>query len=951
MNLITILLIFALLLFLTPTLLLTFSQHEPHYQKLQNGIALNLKSGKLKLQLYTDQIVRITFAPSEDLLSRQSLVVIENPQNVKWELKENGKIISITTENLRAEINAETGTIQFFDKNGNILLKEHPANPRTMNSAEVMGEKTFHATQRFILTPDEGIYGLGQHQDGDMNYRGKEVILVQTNTVAVNPFLISSNGYGILWDNYSKTVFKDDEDGMSFWSEVADHADYYFVAGETMDEIIAGYRFLTGQAPLFGKWAYGYWQSKERYKDAKELVGTVEEFRQRQFPIDNIVQDWRYWGENEYWSSMKFDETIFPEPEKMIDRLHNELHVHLMNSIWPALGIKTEIYKELKEKGLVYPPVHWSTGHVYDAYSQEAREIYWRYIKEGLISKGVDALWMDATEPELADQHSHELSEKYIKQFGMTAMGTIARYLNPYSLLTTEGVYQGFRRDFPDKRVFMLTRSAFAGQQRNGAVTWSGDIAANWDVFRKQISAGINFCMSGIPYWTHDIGAFFPGIRGGLYPEGCNDPAYQEFYVRWFQFGSFTPIFRSHGTGTPREPWQFGEPGDWSYDALLKFDHLRYRLLPYIYSLAWKITNEGYTMMRGLPMDFPADKKTYEIDNQYLFGQSFLVIPVTEEMYHHPRIPGQPIPSQNLIAADGQTVGLHGEYFDGTDFNKQVNARIDSVIDFSWSGAPPAHCPIQNYSVRWTGALLTDEVGEYEIGVLTDDGARLWFDDELIIDAWQQQAMTYYSKTIELPANTKYRIKLEYFQGGGDAVIKLIWRKPSQQIQEKVEKSSKSVTVYLPQCEGWYDFWTGEFFRGGQSVVRETPIDIMPLYVKAGSIIPIGPLKQYSTEKPEDPIELRIFTGADAEFVLYEDENDNYNYEKGVYSTISFYWDEKSQTLTIGKREGEFPEMLQEREFRIVWVKEGHGTGVEIATKFDERIRYAGERVIVKRTK
>ncbi len=951
MNPLTIFLGFALLIFLVPTVFFAFSPTESPFQKIQSGVILNLKSGKLKLQLYTDRIVRVTFAPSEDLLSRESLVVIENPQDVKWKLTEGEKTISIITEKLTAEINTETGAIQFSDKNGKIRLQERPQNPRTMTEAEVMGEITFNATQRFILTPDEGIFGLGQYQDGDMNYRGKAVILVQTNTVAVNPFLISTNGYGILWDNYSKTIFKDDENGMSFWSEVADQIDYYFIAGGTMDEIIAGYRFLTGQAPLFGKWAYGYWQSKERYVDGEELVGTVEEFRKQQIPIDNIVQDWRYWGENEYWSSMKFDETIFPEPEKMIERLHNKLHVHLMNSIWPAVGIKTEIYKELKEKGLVYPPVHWSTGYVYDAYSKEARDIYWRYIKEGLIAKGVDALWMDATEPELADQHSHELAEKYMKQFSMTALGSLARYLNPYSLMTTEGVYQGFRKDFPDKRVFILTRSAFAGQQRNASVTWSGDIVATWDVFRKQISAGINFCMSGIPYWTHDIGAFFPGIRGGLYPAGCNDPAYQELYVRWFQFGAFTPIFRSHGTGTPREPWQFGEPGYWAYDALLKFDYLRYRLLPYIYSLAWKITSESYTMMRGLPMDFPGDKKNYGIDNQFMFGQSFLVAPVTEEMYFRPRIPGEPIPSRNLISAERQSGGLQAEYFEGTDFNKKVNARVDSAIDFNWSGAPPAKCPIQNYSVRWMGELLPDESGDYEIGVLTDDGARLWLDEELIIDAWQQQAMTYYSKTMQLKANTKYKIKLEYFQAGGDAVIKLIWRKPSQQIQEKGEKSPKSVTIYLPQCEGWYDFWTAEFLKGGQTIEKETPIDIMPLYVKAGSIIPLGPFKQYSTEKPEDPIELRIFTGADAEFILYEDENDNYNYEKGSYATIPIVWNEKSQTLTIGKRKGEFQGMLQEREFRIVWVKDGHGVGVEIAPEIDEVIQYAGEKVIVTKSR
>ena len=354
-------------------------------------------------------------------------------------------------------------------------------------------------------------------------------------------------------------------------------------------------------------------------------------------------------------------------------------------------------------------------------------------------------------------------------------------------------------------------------------------------------------------------------------------------------------------------------------------------------------------MMRGLPMDFSHDKNTFTIDNQYMFGESFLVAPVTAEMYYKAKIPGEAIPSKNLISPDGQTGGLQAEYFEGADFNKKVNTRIDSVIDFSWSGGPPAKCPIDNYSVRWTGELRTDEAGKYEIGVLTDDGARLWLDNELIIDAWKPQAAAYYSAVQELSANKKYKIKLEYFQGGGDAVIKLSWKKPSQQLKEGSGQTMKSVPVYLPQCEGWYDFWTGKFFEGGQAIQRETPIDIMPLYVKAGSIVPMGPFKQYSTEKPEDPIELRIYTGADAEFVLYEDENDNYNYEKGVYSTIPFNWDEKDQTLIIGKRKGEFPGMLQERDFQIVWVKAGHGTGVEIAAQCDEMVRYAGETVVVKR--
>ncbi len=795
------------LIFSMRFLLLTSVTAQPSYHKELNGIVIPLEGAKLKIQAHAPNIIRVLYTPSEAVKLRKSLVVETEPQDIQWNVQQKGEEIWLKTAWLQVRVDVKTGAIQFLDKADKVLLREAPENPRMMTKARVMAEETWHALQRFVLTPEEGIYGLGQHQDGYMNYRGRDVILVQTNPVAVNPFLISTRGYGVLWDNYSKTLFHDGEDGMSFWSEVADAIDYYFIAGETMDEVIAGYRQLTGQAPLFGKWAYGYWQSKERYVDADDILSVAREYRQRQIPIDNIVQDWRYWGENDYWSSMRFDSKVYPNPEKTISSLHNDYHLHYMISIWPAFGVKTDIYKEMKARGHLYPPKHWTSGYVYDAYSREACEIYWRYVKEGLVSKGADALWMDATEPELGDQHTPEISEKFIKEFGMTELGTMARYLNTYSLMTTKGVYEGFRKDFPQKRVFILTRSAFSGQQRYAAASWSGDISANFDVFRKQISAGVNFCLAGIPYWTHDIGAFFPSGRGGLYESGCEDPAYQELYVRWFQFGAFTPIFRSHGTGTPREVWRFGQPGQWAYDALVKFDNLRYRLLPYIYSLAWKVTSQGYTIMRGLPMDFAADKNTYGIDNQYMFGPSLLVTPVTEEMYHKIKKPGA----------------------------------------------------------------------------------------------------------------------------------------------ENEDKGLKSVEVYLPHWPGWYDFWTGDFYQGGQKLRKETPIDIMPLYVKAGSILPLGPFKQYSTEKPEDPLELRIYSGADAQFLLYEDENDNYNYEKGIYATILFKWDDKSRTLTIGPRNGTFPGMLEKRAFRIVWVEKGHGVGLEVTKDAAQTVTYSGKTISIRR--
>ncbi|MCI0514503.1 DUF5110 domain-containing protein, partial [candidate division KSB1 bacterium] len=557
--------------------------------------------------------------------------------------------------------------------------------------------------------------------------------------------------------------------------------------------------------------------------------------------------------------------------------------------------------------------------------------------------------WMDATEPELADQQTHALSEKYIKQFGQTALGSMARYLNPYSLMTTMSVYQGFRQDFPEKRGFILTRSVFAGQQRYAAVTWSGDIPANWDVLRKQISAGINYSLAGVPYWTHDIGAFFPGTRGGLYPEGCHDPAYQELYVRWFQFGVFTPIFRSHGTGTPREVWQFGDVGHWAYDTLVQFIHLRYRLLPYIYSVAWQVTQADYTLMRGLPMDFPHDPLTYTIDNQYLFGPAFLVAPVTEELYHPARIPGAPIPTQNLRTPDGKAAGLLGEYFEGAHFETRRDSKIDAVIDFNWCGGAPDQCPINGYSVRWTGALISEEAGEYELGALADDGVRVWLDGILILDAWKVQPVGYFSKSITLQAHTQYRLQVDYFQAAGEALIRLAWRKPSAHLRDVDTHQPKSVAVYLPAGADWYDFWTGAFFKGGQTVLRSAPIEEMPLFVKAGSILPLGPFKQYAAEKPEDPIELRIYPGADAAFILYEDENDTYHYEQGQYATIPISWREASQTLTIGARQGEFPGMLKTRQFQVVWVGPNQGVGVAPDSRPATVLRYTGEALTFRR--
>jgi len=796
-------------------LIFTTCQTDGTYEKSENGIRIDFPDASLKLEVFTEKIVRVMYSQNGEFSDRKSLSVIKDPGSIDWDVESNNTEVILSTKAIAIHVNKENGNCFLKDSDGNIRLIE---NGRYLEADTVMGENTFHVSQKFVLSEDEGIYGLGQHQDGIMNWRGHEVTLVQTNVHAVNPFLVSTKNYGILWDNASKTIFNDDDSGASFWSEVGDQVDYYYISGESMDEVIAGYRELTGQAPMFGKWAFGYWQSKERYKDANELMNIVKEYRDRRIPIDNIVQDWCYWADydpddgdktwksaKENWSSMQYHPSTYSDPVNTLKEIHDKYHMHYMISIWPALGPKTDIFKEMEENGFLYPAEHWSSGYLYDAYSQKARDIYWKHIKDGLMAKGVDALWMDGTEPELGDQHTFDVSENNIKKFGQTELGSMARVMNAFSLMTTKGTYDNWRKDFPKKRVFILTRSAFTGQQRNAAVTWSGDINATWDIFRNQISSGLNFCMAGIPYWTTDIGAFFlhghdMGYGAGDY-ESYEDMDYRELYVRWFQYGAFCPIFRSHGTHTPREVWRFGTPGESTYESLLKFDNLRYRLMPYIYSIAWKVTNEGYTMMRGLPMDFPTDKKVYDINNQYMFGPSMMITPVTEDQY---------------------------------------------------------------FSERST---LTDNV--------------------------------------------------------------------------------KGIETYLPAGADWYDFWTGQKFEGGQIFWRPTPLDIMPIYIKAGSLIPFGPFKQYADEVQEDPIELRIYPGADGSFVLYEDENDNYNYEKGSFAIIEFLWNDEEQTFIIGDRKGEFPGMLMERTFNVVLVKDIAGVGVDISEKIDKVINYSGQEVSI----
>lgn len=614
----------------------------------------------------------------------------------------------------------------------------------------------------------------------------------------------SVKGYSLFGDNYSPTNFADNEGGTSFESEVGDCVDYYFMYGGNADGVVAEMRHLTGQVPMFPLWTYGFWQSRERYKSQAELLEVVNKYRELGIPLDGIIQDWQYWGNNYLWNSMEFMNADFPRPQDMIDEVHAK-NAHIIVSIWSSFGPQTKPYKELDAKGMLFnfstwpqsgiseqwpPRMDYPSGvRVYDAYHPEARDIYWKHLSR-LHNMKLDGWWMDSTEPDHLDFKPEDMDTK-------TYLGSFRKVRSAYPLLTVGGVYDHQRAVSSDKRVFILTRSGFAGQQRYGCNVWSGDVVSTWETLRNQIPAGLNFSLTGNPNFNSDIGGFFAGAYNQSWNDGsgARNPAYRELYVRWMQFGVFTPMMRSHGTEVPRELYYYGKKGETVYDALTAAVRLRYSLLPYIYSTSWEVTNRQSTFMRALMMDFATDKNVWNIGNEYMFGRSLLVAPV-----------------------------LHAQYT--PEVVKKVSA------DDGWN---------QN-------------TGEGNVTSLTD---------------------------------------VDFSQ-------------------------AKSTKVYLPAGTAWYDFWTNEKQDGGREINRETKLDLIPLYVKAGSILPIGPDVQYATEKKWDHLEIRVYPGADGHFVLYEDELDNYNYESGAYTEIPFIWNESARTLTIDRRKGSYEGMPINRKFSIV---------------------------------
>ncbi len=944
-------------------------------RRVPGGIVLGLARGALRVTFHAPDVVHVTLAPTGSFSARPSLVVLPATAPVTPAVDEGTDVVVVRTGVALVRVWRATGALAIEDGAGRVLVRAAAPGSDAFTPARDTGATAdgpaWAVRQRFVLTRDEGLYGLGQYQDGVMNYRGEEVLVAQANTSAAIPFLLSTRGYGVLWDNYSRTVFDDAPaappsaapaaapDTASLSSDVADGIDYYVVAARHPDDAVAGFRRLTGAAPMYPRWAYGYWQSKEHYDSQRELLGVAAEYRRRRVPVDAIVQDWSYWPGPDRFSGMVWDPARYPDPAAMARQLHAE-HFHFMAVIWPALGDSTAVYRDMAARGFLYPRPHWAPARVYDAYDPRARDLYWTYAKRGVWDVGIDAWWMDATEPEFRSTDDRYVTARSTLANGRNALGTFARYLNPYSLLTTRGIYEHQRALTEAKRVVILTRSAFAGQQRYATTLWSGDIWSSWGVFRNQIPAGLNAGMAGLPYWTTDVGGFISSHR---FPGGVADPAFRELYVRWFQFGAFCPIFRAHGSNTPREVWQFGGPGDWAYDALVAADSLRYRLLPYVYSLAHGV-REGGTMMRALPLAFPDDRRGYGVGGAFMFGPALLVSPVTRPMRYPPARAQEWIPARDLYAPDGRTRGMRLDFVRGAGRDPFVRdslvaTRPAEVFNLTWAGALPESLAASPYSARYTGVLRAEEGGGYEFVLTTDGGVRLWLGDSLVVDRWDNRDTLEVRHAVRLGAGSAHALRLEYREARpGAGRLLLEWITPSTRARLRPDPNW---ATYLPAGAdegvarpggtrgGWYDFWTGERLAAGRVAVRPAPIARVPLYVRAGSVVPMGPALQYADERAADPIELRVYPGADGAFTLYEDEGDSYRYERGVSATIPIAWNDAAGTLTIGPRAGRFPGMLERRTVRVVFVRPGHGVGLPEATVADRVVTFDGRAVVVRR--
>ena len=977
-----------LTLILLPVMKPAFADKAPTLQKQANGVIVHLPDGYLNVRFFSDSIVHVQFAKDRQFFKHKTLDVVGRPDNIHWLLEPTDSVWNLHSKKLTVSIDRANGKIKFLDNTGQPILTELN---RELEPYVIQGEKTFHLHQQWEPHDGESLYGLGQEQIGTLDLKGYDLDLWQHNTNVAVPFLVSSLGYGIFWENPSYTRFgalksfvpipandlldksghpggltagsldgsgpvsitadicvtfhgqnwndhapatrwegsllaptsgdyqfrctsnggvkvwidgnlvidhwrqkwlaadeqvkmhleaekphpiriewtteqgtilsfrwktpeqlsspaeqsgfptsatpimidtnsekisyfvnkstvnyssekNNSTDGISLWSEMGKGIDYYFVYGPGLDKVVAGYRALTGQAPMMPAWAFGLWQSRQRYETAQQSLDAVDGFRKRGIPFDNIVQDWMYWRKDS-WGSHQFDPERFPDPDGWLKSLHDK-HAHVMISVWGKYYPGTDNFKAMQSRGFLYQPdlkegiKDWLgfPYTFYDAFNPKARKAFWGQINSALFQKGIDAWWMDATEPDLMP--SPPTLEGQEAHLNPTALGPGAKVLNAYPLENSIGIYEGQRAAAPNQRVFILTRSGYAGSQRTASAIWSGDITSTWTALAKQIPAGLNFSLSGIPYWTTDTGGYTMQWKfANKNPKPEDDEEWRELNARWFEFSTFCPLLRVHGELRPREMWTLGSEDSPAYQAELKFDRLRYRLFPYLYSTAWAVTKNGETFMRPLVMDFPADNQARNLTDEYMFGKAFLVAPIT------------------------------------------------------------------HYKAR--------------------------------------------SRQVYLPNLSP---------------------DPSSVASAKEEALAKKDGAL------WYDFWTGRQVKPG-SLDAPAPYDAIPLFVRAGSIIPFGPELQYIGEKPQDPITLFLYAGADGDFTLYEDDGLTYGYEKGAYSEIPIHWDDEGKTLTLGDRSGQFKGMLDNRTLNVVLVSKDKAVGFSFEPQAAQSLAYDGRKL------
>jgi alpha-D-xyloside xylohydrolase len=829
------------------------------FERSANGVTFHTSNGNMLIAVCSDRVIHVVVSPTKEIPESNVPSVTRPCSGTPFKLSSTPASVSVKTSSMNVEIDRSSLTVKFKNSAGDTVLVEQDKSGRSIAPIMIGEVPSNEVRQDFILSPDEALYGLGQHQEGFLNVRDIPLQLLQANTNIAIPFVVSTKGYGLLWNNAALTEFNPttksitlDENGkgtfqtdaageygfllngnerrrlhlsindekiiditnmwvadsagakihlnantsynisaetggntqlrvrppsntMGFRSDASRAIDYYFIYGPQPDQVVARYREITGAAPLLPLWAYGFWQCRERYSSQQQILDTAAEFRKRQIPVDVMVQDWQYWGKYG-WNAMKFDENFYPKPAELMSALHHD-NFHMVISVWAKFGVQTDVNKDFANAGLILksaaatgePGESKETEDWVDLFNPKAQALFWKDLDLGLFHDGLDGWWLDASEPEGDPLRNDN-----------TYLGSGRTVRNAFPLFETTAVYKGQRAANENKRVVILTRSAFTGQQRNGIINWSGDISANWDTLRRQIPAGLNFGISGFPYWTTDVGGFFRPR------DQYTSAAYHELLIRWFQFGAFSPIFRVHGYQSETEMWKYGPQVE---SILREYDELRYRLMPYIYSTAWGVTNRGETMMKALPFVYPGDQSLRDVSDQFLFGDSLLINPVTEP-----------------------------------------NATTRKII--------------------------------------------------------------------------------------------------------------------LPAGSDWYDFWSGQKSRGGQTIVADAPLDKMPILVREGSIVPLGPKVQYAAEN-QDPTELRIYGGKDADFQLYEDSGDGYAYERGERATINLHWNDKSRELTIGERSGSFPGLRSKRTFNIVLTRSERGVGLEPAKEYDRSVAYEGHRIAV----